>query len=140
MLFGQWSTGKSLRDLVFSVNRQVRKCYHPKLSVVKCSTLADANQQRPAVIFEKTYYKLYERHSAEQATQPQEAPNIKIIDSTAIDLYASVFPLAKFRTRKGAIKLHTVLTGMLPNASWSSTARPMTAALSKTCTSRRPIW
>jgi hypothetical protein len=27
MLFGQWSARKSLRDLVFSVNRQVRKCY-----------------------------------------------------------------------------------------------------------------
>jgi len=114
MLFGQWSARKSLRDLVFSVNRQVRKCYHLGLTAVKRSTLADANQQRPAVIFEKTYYKLYERLSAELTTQPQEAPNIKIIDSTTIDLCASVFPWAKFRTRKGAIKLHTVLTGMLP--------------------------
>ena len=114
MLFGQWSGRKSLRDLVFSVNQQVRKCYHLGLATVKRSTLADANQQRPAVIFEKTYYKLYERLSAELATQPQEAPKIKIIDSTTIDLCASVFPWAKFRTRKGAIKLHTVLTGMLP--------------------------
>jgi IS4 transposase len=114
MLFGQWSARKSLRDLVFSVNRHVRKCYHLGLTAVKRSTLADANQQRPAVIFEKTYYKLYERLSAELITQPQEAPEIKIIDSTTIDLCASVFPWAKFRTRKGAIKLHTVLTGMLP--------------------------
>ncbi|OGR27202.1 MAG: hypothetical protein A2139_08645 [Desulfobacca sp. RBG_16_60_12] len=113
-LFGQWSARKSLRDLVFSVNRQVRKCYHLGLSVVKRSTLADANKQRPAVIFEKTYYKLYERLSTELATQPQEALRIKIIDSTTIDLCASVFPWAKFRTRKGAIKLHTVLTGVLP--------------------------
>jgi Transposase DDE domain/Domain of unknown function (DUF4372) len=114
MLFGQWSARKSLRDLVFSLNRQVRKFYHLGLVAVPRSTLADANQQRPAVIFEKTYYKLYERLSAELATQPQQAPNIKIIDSTTIDLCASVFPWAKFRTRKGAIKLHTVLTGMLP--------------------------
>jgi len=114
MLFGQWSARKSRRDLVFSVNRQVRKFYHLGLAAVPRSTLADANQQRPAVIFEKTYYKLYDRLSAELATQPQEAPNIKIIDSTTIDLCASVFPWAKFRTRKGAIKLHTVLTGMLP--------------------------
>ena len=27
MLFGQWSGRKNLRDLVFNVNRQVRKCY-----------------------------------------------------------------------------------------------------------------
>jgi len=114
MLFGQWSARKSLRDLVFSLNRQVRKFYHLGLAAVPRSTLADANKQRPAVIFEKTYYKLYERLSAELSTQPQQAPNIKIIDSTTIDLCASVFPWAKFRTRKGAIKLHTVLTGMLP--------------------------
>ena len=114
MLFGQWSARKSLRDLVFSLNRQVRKFYHLGLAAVPRSTLADANQQRPAVIFEKTYYKLYERLSTELATQPQQAPKIKIIDSTTIDLCASVFPWAKFRTRKGAIKLHTVLTGMLP--------------------------
>ena len=114
MLFGQWSARKSLRDLVFSLNRHVRKFYHLGLAGVKRSTLADANQQRPAVIFEKTYYKLYERLSAELATQPQGAPKIKIIDATTIDLCAAAFPWAKFRIRKGAIKLHTVLTEMLP--------------------------
>ena len=114
MLFGQWSARKSLRDLVFSLNRHVRKFYHLGLAGVKRSTLADANQQRPAVICEKTYYQLYERLSAELATQPQGAPKIKIIDATTIDLCAAVFPWAKFRTRKGAIKLHIVLTEMLP--------------------------
>jgi putative transposase len=114
MLFGQWSARKSLRDLVFSLNRQARKFYHLGLAAVRRSTLADANEQRPAVIFEKTYYKLYERVSAALATQPHEAPEIKIIDSTTIDLCAAVFPWARFRARKGAIKLHTVLSGLLP--------------------------
>jgi transposase len=114
MLFGQWSGRKSLRDVVFSINRQAHKLYHPGLSKVRRATLSDANQLRPAVIFEKTYYKLYERLSAELEPQPQKAPPIKIIDATTIDLCAAVFPWAKFRTRKGAIKLHTVLTGLLP--------------------------
>jgi len=114
MLFGQWSARKSLRDVVFSINRQARKLYHLGLSKVRRSTLSDANRERPAVIFEKTYYKLYERLSAELEPQPQKAPPIKIIDATTIDLCAAVFPWAKFRTRKGAIKLHTVLTGLLP--------------------------
>ncbi len=39
---------------------------------------------------------------------------IKIIDSTTIDLCASVFPWATFRARKAGIKLHTVITDMLP--------------------------
>jgi hypothetical protein len=114
MLFGQWSARKSLRDVVFSINRQGHKLYHLGLSEVKRSTLADANRERPAVIFEKTYYKLYERVSAQLEPEPQKAPPIKIIDATTIDLCATVFPWAKFRTRKGAIKLHTVLTGLLP--------------------------
>ena len=114
MLFGQWSARKSLRDLVFSLKRQARKFYHLGFTEVARSTLADANEQRPAVIFEKTYYKLYERVSSDLASQTQVAPEIKIIDATTIDLCAAVFPWAKFRTHKGAIKLHTVLTGLLP--------------------------
>lgn len=114
MLFGQWSTRRSLRDLVFSLNRHARKFYHLGLARVTRSTLADANEQRPAVIFEKTYYKLYERLSREMAPQAHKAPKIKIIDATTIDLCAAVFPWAKFRSRKGAVKLHTVLTGQLP--------------------------
>jgi putative transposase len=114
MLFGQWSARKSLRDLVFSLKRQARKLYHLGLTAVPRSTLADANEQRPAVVFERTYYKLYERVSAELAQQPREAPSIKIIDATTIELWAAVFPGAEFRSRKGALKLHTVLTGLLP--------------------------
>jgi len=114
MLFGQWSARQSLRDLVFSLKRQGRKLYHLGFTGVAPSTLADANEQRSAVIFEKTYYKLYQRVSSGLASQPQAAPEIKIIDATTIDLCAAVFPWAKFRTRKGAIKLHTVLTGLLP--------------------------
>ena len=40
--------------------------------------------------------------------------NHKNLDSTTIDLCASVFPWASFRARKAGIKLHTVVTDMLP--------------------------
>jgi len=45
MLFGQWSARKGFKDLVFSLNRHVRKFYHLGLAAVKRSTLADANEQ-----------------------------------------------------------------------------------------------
>jgi hypothetical protein len=83
-------------------------------------------------------YNRYARLSAELAQQPQGAPKIKIIDAT-IDLCAAVFPWAKFRSRKGAISLHTILAGLLPSASSSPRAKPMTAMPSKTCTSSRMI-
>jgi hypothetical protein len=114
MIFGQGSARQSLQGLVFSINRQARKLYHLGLSEVRRSTLADANTLRPAVSFEKLYDKLYERLSAELTPQPHKAPPIKIIDAITIDLCAAVFPGAKFRTRQGALKLHTVLTGLLP--------------------------
>jgi hypothetical protein len=114
MLFGQLSSRKSLRDLVFTLNRQVKKLYHLGQSDVKRSTLADANEQRPAIIFEKIYHQLLSRVYAQMARQQQVNPEIKIIDATVIDLCASVFPWAPFQKGKGAIKLHTVLSDLLP--------------------------
>jgi len=114
MLYAQWSGRKSLRDLVFSLNQQTHKLYHLGCTEVKGSTLAEANEQRPAVIFEETYHRLLDRVSAKMARKPPVNPEIKILDSTTIDLCATVFPWANFRARKGAIKLHTVLRDLLP--------------------------
>lgn len=114
MVYAQFSGRKSLRDLVFSLNRQVKKLYHLGQTQVKRSTLAEANEKRPAIIFEKTYHKLLTGVYAEMARQQHINPEIKIIDATTIDLCASVFPWAHFREKKGAIKLHTVLVDMLP--------------------------
>jgi putative transposase len=51
MLYAQLSAKKSLRDLVFSLGRHRQKLYHLGLSPAKRSTLADANEKRPARIF-----------------------------------------------------------------------------------------
>ena len=115
MLYAQFSGRKSLRDLVFSLKQQVKKLYHLGQTPVKRSTLSDANEQRPAIIFEKTYHKLLAVVYAEMARQRRVNPEIKIIDATTIDLCAGVFPWANFREKKGAIKLHTVLVDLLPH-------------------------
>jgi hypothetical protein len=114
MLYAQFSSRKSLRDLVFSLNQHVKKLYHLGQSEVKRSTLAEANEQRPAIIFEKIYHQLLHRLYGEMTRQNKRHSKIKIIDSTTIDLCASVFPWATFRARKAGIKLHTVITDMLP--------------------------
>jgi hypothetical protein len=114
MLYAQFSSRKSLRDLVFSLNQHVKKLYHLGQSEVKRSTLAEANEQRPAIIFEKIYQKLLHRLYGEMTRKNKRQSKIKILDSTTIDLCASVFPWASFRARKAGIKLHTVITDMLP--------------------------
>jgi hypothetical protein len=114
MLYGQLGGRSSLRDLVFSLNQQAPKLYHLGQGEVRRSTLAGANEQRPAIIFEQTYYKLLARVSGEMARQQQAHPDLKIMDATTIELCVGTFPWAPFRARKGAIKLHTVLADLLP--------------------------
>jgi putative transposase len=110
MLYAQYACRKSLRDLEFSLNRHANKLYHLGITDVKRSTLAEANEHRPAIVFEKLYHKLYEQMIKEEHRQKRKDSNIKIMDATTIELCASVFPWAKYRTRKGAVKLHTVLS------------------------------
>ncbi|WP_041283913.1 IS4 family transposase [Desulfobacca acetoxidans] len=114
MLYAQFSSRKSLRDLVFSLDQHVKKLYHLGQSEVKRSTLAEANEQCPAIIFEEVYHKLLHRFYSEMTRNNKRQSKIKILDSTTIDLCASVFPWTYFRARKAGIKLHTVITDMLP--------------------------
>lgn len=108
MLYAQLSGKKSLRDLVFSLGRHQRKLYHLGLDPVKRSTLADANEQRPARIFSETYFKLLHRLEAElpRHSGPQR---VKIMDATYVPVCNSLFPWADFMPDKSAVKLHFLL-------------------------------
>ena len=71
MIYAQISGKKSLRDLVFSLGSHEKKRYHLGLEQIKRSTLADANERRPARIFAGTYAKLLQRFRAELAGSPR---------------------------------------------------------------------
>jgi len=105
MLYAQLSGKKSLRDLVFSLGRHVTKLYHLGLDPVKRSTLADANEQRPARVFARTYFRLLSRLEAELARQPGHR-RVKILDATYVPVCASLFPWADFMPGESAVKLH----------------------------------
>lgn len=112
MCIGQLSGRASLRDLVMNLAAQSSKLYH--LGIKSCSrpTLARVNEQQPASLYEAIFHKLLQQCS-------QFAPRhrfkfkgkLYLLDATIIDLCLSVFPWAKFRTTKGAIKLHVGLDG-----------------------------
>lgn len=108
MLFGQLSGKRSLRDLVFSLDRHRPKLYHLGLNPAKRSTLADANEKRPALIFQKTYEKLLRRFRAAAGHRPA-ARRAKILDATYVPVCASLFPWANFQPSKNAVKLHVLL-------------------------------
>lgn len=118
LLYAQIAGKDSLRDIAHSAAAQKSKLYHLGLpDGVARSTLADANNRRDPAMFEGLFHKLLERclHLAPRHKFRFKNP-LHSIDATTIDLCLALFPWAKFRTTKGALKLHCRLdhAGHLP--------------------------
>lgn len=110
LMFGQLSNRESLRDLVIALDAHRSKCYHLGMGRnVSRSSLARANQDRDYHIFEEYAYYLVNQARETRTTNIFELGwNVYAFDSTTIDLCLSVFWWAKFRRRKGGIKVHTL--------------------------------
>lgn len=114
MCFAQLTYRESLRDIETCLHTMQSKLYHVGLrSKIARSTIADANESRDWRIFADFCHVLI--RWAETLYQDDEAFNLELkhavyaVDSTTIDLCLSLFPWAKFRKHKGAVKLHTQL-------------------------------
>lgn len=107
LLYAQASGKISLRDIQQSFQVQVARLYHLGLNSVKRSTLSDANTTRSYRIFEGLFYRFLERCKDLTPGRRFRFKNpLCLLDATVIDLCLSTFSWAKFRTTKGAIKLH----------------------------------
>jgi hypothetical protein len=107
MFIGQLSGRKSLRDLVMNVSAQSSKLYHLAIRPFSRATLARVNEQQPAALYERLFFKLLDRCRQVSPGHRFKFKNkLYLLDTTTIDLCLSVFPWAKFRKTKGAIKLH----------------------------------
>ena len=109
MMFGQLSSRESLRDLIVALEAHQPKCYHMGMGTkpVTKTTLARANQDRDYRIFEDyAFYimSLARRKRIEDIFKLNG--NVYAFDSTTIPLCLSVFWWAKFRKRKGGVKVH----------------------------------
>ncbi|OVE79089.1 hypothetical protein BVY01_03475 [bacterium I07] len=117
LLFGQFSKRQSLRDTVDTMNSVQRKFYHLGTTPICRSTLSDANNKRDYRIYQDLYFKILGRV---QKVAPQYKLKLNrqffILDSTTIDLCLKLFPWARFRKTKAAVKLHTLMQvdGSLP--------------------------
>jgi hypothetical protein len=120
MTFAQLTYRTSLRDIEICLNSLKPKLYHVGIrGQVARNTLAQANQTRDwriygdfAAILIAHARKLYAGDSL--SVELQQA--VYAFDSTTIDLCLALFPWARFRRRKGAVKLHTLidLRGNIP--------------------------
>jgi putative transposase len=107
LLFCQLSGRQSLRDLVDGFNSKRAHHYHLGTGVIRRSSLADANRDRPVAIFQETFFYLLEKVRSSIPTK-DTAEMVRLIDSTTIDLNLNQFQWAEFRSTKAGIKLHTV--------------------------------
>lgn len=113
LAFAQLTFRESLRDIETCLRAFEPKLYHAGFrGKISRSTLADANRAHDWRIYADFAQVLIRRARRLYASEPlavELEQTVYALDSTTIDLCLSLFPWAKFRRRKGAIKLHTLL-------------------------------
>jgi Domain of unknown function (DUF4372)/Transposase DDE domain len=113
MAFAQLTYRESLRDIEACLRSVGRKLYHMGLrSKVSRTTLADANERHDWRIYADFAQALIGIARPLYVDDPigvDLTHSFYALDSTTIDLCLSLFPWAKFRKQKGAVKMHTLL-------------------------------
>lgn len=116
MLFCHLARADSLREICNGLACCLGKLNHLGIErAPKKSTLAYANQHRPASLYESLFWSLLARFRAQKQTglPKQRAFRFKnrllSLDSTVISLCLELFPWAKYRRTKGGVKVHVLL-------------------------------
>lgn len=111
MMFCQLSNRESLRDLIVAFEAHRAKQYHLGLGrkPIAKMTFASANQNRDYRIFEDFAFYMMEQARKKRVTDIFKLQgNVYAFDSTTIPLCLSVFWWAKFRKKKGGVKVHVL--------------------------------
>ncbi len=113
MAFAQLTYRENLRDIETCLSAQASKLSHMGFrQPIRRSTLADANENQDWRIYAELAQRLI-AHA--RKLYVREDPGLELtntvytLDPTAIDLCLSVFPWARFRMTKAAVKIHTLL-------------------------------
>jgi hypothetical protein len=113
MAFAQLTYRESLRDIEACLRAMSGKLYHMGFrGRVARSTLADANDAHDWRIYADFAQVLIRIARPLHASDPIGVDldqSLYALDSTTIDLCLSLFPWAKFRKHKAAVKMHTLL-------------------------------
>jgi len=113
MAFAQFTYREGLRDIEACLRSSPDKLYHMGIrGRVSRSTLADANESHDWHIFADFAQILIARARVLYAHDPfgvELQHSAYALDSTTIDLCLAMFPWARFRERKGAVKMHTLI-------------------------------
>lgn len=118
MLYCQIGRAQSLGEICDGLNSLQGKKNHLGIETPRKSTLAYANAHRPPELFEAVFHALVARVQNELGPRHRFRFKNRLLslDTTTIDLCASMYDWAHFMRTKGAVKLHMVLdhAGLLP--------------------------
>ena len=119
MLFCQLGAAGSLREICNGLAASEGKLRHLGIPTAPSrSTLAYANEHRPWELYQTVFGDLLQRcHSVASGKKKFRFKNkLLSLDSTSIDLCASLFDWAQYKRTKGAVKVHLLLDneGYLP--------------------------
>lgn len=113
MAFAQLTYRDSLADIEVCLRSRPDQLYHMGFrSRIAHSTLAEANSSRDWRIYHDLAQGLIARARRLHANESfgvELEQTVYALDSTTIDLCLSLFPWARFRSTKAAVKLHTLL-------------------------------
>jgi hypothetical protein len=119
MLFCELGRAHSLREICGGLRSSEGKLKHLGITAPHRSTLAYANEHRPWQLYRAVFQELLARcHPLAKGRRKFRFKNPLVsLDSTVIDLCATLFDWAQFRRTKGAVKLHCLLDhdGYLPS-------------------------
>lgn len=107
----------SIRDVIENLKVQASKLFHIGTQTMSRSSLSRINNDQPWELYQALFYKILARCQPISGKHSFRFHNkLYSMDASTIDLCLSVFPWAKFRKAKGAVKLHAVLDhdGLLP--------------------------
>jgi hypothetical protein len=119
MLFCQLAAARSLREICNGLAASEGKLKHLGVpSAPNRSTLSYANEHRPWELYQTVFEDLLERcsHVAQGKKKFRFKNKILSLDSTSIDLCATLYDWAQYKRTKGAVKIHLLLDneGYLP--------------------------
>lgn len=130
MLFCHFGKVNSLRDISNGMKVAGGNLNHLGVGRAACkSSLSYINSKRDWKVFQDFYYVLLDHLTGLHKFQRKPGIKLKrkifLLDSTTIPLCLKVFDWAKFRTKKGAVKVHTLLDydGCLPSYLYVSDGR-----------------
>ena len=133
----QLAQAKSIREICCGLACCIGKLRHLGMqTALKKSTLSYANAQRPWQMYKDLFYQTLATCKTAAPGKHKFRFNNRLLslDSSTISLCLTLFPWAKFRRTKGAVKLHLLLDhdGYLPTYAYISNGKKHDVTVART--------